>query len=162
VHLSDFVLAPATAAMTAVAASDPFDLAATTQNDATIIATATTDDLSDKVVVTAATPDVSSDTVVGNSALFVDRNWQAQPTGIIGDSFDGTRDHIHGYAKYASFDEGGTPKTEDSIDDTVITLPSGRSVDLPHVSLTALTETSFAFDRAPVFDRSDAMAIGHD
>src|SRR5262249_585026 len=59
-------------------------------------------------------------------------------------------------------DEGATPKTEDSIDDTVITLPSGRSVDLPHVSLTALTETGFAFDRAPAFDRSDATAIGHD
>ena len=75
VHLSDFALA---ATSTVVVASDPNDLAATLQSDATIVAT---------------TADVSSDATVNNSVLFADLNWTVQTTSI-GDSFDATRDHI--------------------------------------------------------------------
>ena len=75
VHLSDFALAATTTAATVVVASDPNDLAATPQNDATIIAT--------------TTADVSSDATVSHSALFADLNSTVQTTSI-GDSFDAT------------------------------------------------------------------------
>ena len=76
VHLSDFVLA---STMTAITASDPIDLAATTQDDAAIV--------------TATTSDVSSDTKVDKGGLFVDKDWTAQTTNIR-DSVDTTRDNI--------------------------------------------------------------------
>ncbi len=78
VHLSDFALAATTAA-TVVVASDPNDLAATPQNDSTMVA--------------MTTADVSSDATVSDSALFDDLNWTVQTTSI-GDRFDATRDHI--------------------------------------------------------------------
>ena len=144
VHLSDFALA---ATSTVVVASDPNDLAATLQSDATIVAT---------------TADVSSDATVNNSGLFADLNWTVQTTSI-GDSFDATRDHIDSidYAKFAGFDESGTASSKYSADDALITLPSGLSIELPQVAVTALMQTSFAFDQKPVFDSADLMTMDH-
>ena len=59
IHSSDFTHGPTTAATTVVAASDPIDLAATTQNDATIVTTTAAVDSSDKIIATAITADVS-------------------------------------------------------------------------------------------------------
>ena len=50
---------------------------------------------------------------------------------------------------------------EDSVDGTAITLPSGLSIELPRDAVTALMQTSFAFDQKPVFNSSDAMVFDH-
>jgi hypothetical protein len=60
-----------------------------------------------------------------------------------------------------SFDEGGTPSTEDSVVAAAITLTSGISIEPPHLAVTAPMQTSFAFDQKPVFDSADAMTIDH-
>ena len=62
----------------------------------------------------------------------------------------------------ASFDEGGTPSTEDSVVAAAITLPSGISIEPPNLAVTAPMQTSFAFDQKPVFDSADAMTIDHE
>jgi hypothetical protein len=143
VHLSDFALAATTT--TVVAAGDPNDLAATMQNDPTNVAT---------------TPaDVSSDATVSRIALLDDFNWTVQTTSI-GDSFDTSRGHID-YAKFASFDESGTASSEFSVDDALIILPSGLSIELPQVARTALMQTNFAFDQKPVFDSTNLMTLDH-
>jgi Bacterial Ig-like domain/FecR protein len=61
----------------------------------------------------------------------------------------------------ASFDEGGTPSTEDSVVAAAITLPSGISIEPPHLAVTAPMQTSFAFDQQPVSDSADATTIDH-
>jgi hypothetical protein len=61
----------------------------------------------------------------------------------------------------ASFDEGGTPSTEDSVVAAAITLPSGISIEPPKLAVTAPMQTSFALDQKPVFDSADAMTIDH-
>jgi len=148
IHSSDFTHAPPTTGTTVVAATDPIDLAATTLNDATIV--------------TTTTADVSSDATVSKGAPVVDWNWTAQTTNI-GDSFDATLDHLGSvdHAKIASFDEGRTFSTENSVDDAAITLPSGQSTETPHVAMKALMQISPAFDQKPVFDSADAMTIDH-
>jgi hypothetical protein len=156
VQLSDFVLAPtrpATTATTVVAASDALHLATTTQNDVTIVATAAAIDLSDATIMTASNADISSDATVLNSAHLVDGS-QAAQTINIDDGFHATRDFIDSieHAKFASFDEGGMPSTEDSVDDAVVTPPSGPSFEPPLVAGTALMQSSFTFDHEPVFD----------
>jgi hypothetical protein len=134
VHLSDFVLA-STTATTIAAASDPSDLAVTTQSDATIV--------------TATTGDISFDTTVSNKALFI----AAQATNI-GDNVDAHRDDVDSidHAKFVSFDEG-------SVDSAATTLPGGLSVQLPHNTVT--TQTSFAFDQKPVSASADPTTIEH-
>jgi hypothetical protein len=143
---SDFILAPTTME-TVVAAGDPIDLAATPQNDATIV--------------TTTTADVSSDATVSNNALFADLNWTAQTTSI-GDSFDAAPNQIDSVddAKFANFDESGTASSEYMVDDAMMTPPSGLSIELPQVAVTALTQTSFALYQKPVFDSADLMTIG--
>jgi len=151
VHLSDFVLAPTKAAATTVAATgDPIDQAATTHNDATIVATASATDSSDPTIVTASTSDVSSDATVCSSAHLVDGNGAA-PTTNIGDGCDAARDHIDSidHVKLAGFDEGGTPSTEDGVDDAATTPPGGPSIEPPHAAATAPMPTSFVFDQNP-------------
>jgi hypothetical protein len=54
-----------------------------------------------------------------------------------------------------------TPLTEDVVVAAAITLPSGMSIEPPHIAVTAPMQTSFAFDQKPVFDRADAMTIDH-
>jgi FecR protein/Peptidase M10 serralysin C terminal/Bacterial Ig-like domain (group 3) len=148
IHSSDFTHASSTTVATAVAASDPIDLAATTQDDVT--------------VVTTNTADVSSDATVSKGTLFVDSSWTAQ-TANIGDSFDATRDHTDSidYAKFVGFDEGPTLSTGNSVDDAVTTLPSGQSTEPLHVAVTAPMQTSFTSDQKPVFESADAVPIDH-
>jgi hypothetical protein len=153
---SDFIHAPTTV----VAAGDPFDLAATTQHDATIVTT-TADISSDTSIVTATTADVSSDATVSHSALFADLNWTAQTTGI-GDRFDG-RDQIGSidHAKFAALDESGTVSSEHPVEGVVMTPPSGLSIELPHAVAIAPMQTSFATDQKPVSDNADLTTIDH-
>jgi hypothetical protein len=54
-----------------------------------------------------------------------------------------------------------TPSTEDSVVAAAITLPSGISIEPPHLAVTAPMQTSFAFDQKPAFDSADAMTIDH-
>jgi hypothetical protein len=145
-HSSDFTHASTTTASTVVAASEPIDLVATTHNDATIV--------------TMDTVDVSSDATVSKDALSAD--WSAQ-TISIGDSFDATRDSIDSidHAKFANFDEGPTFSTGNSVDDAVMTPPSGQSTEPPHVAVTTPMQTSFASDQKPVFDSAEALPIDH-
>ncbi|WJR76000.1 VCBS domain-containing protein [Bradyrhizobium sp. NP1] len=144
-HASDFVLAPAMET-TVVAAGDPLDPAITTHNDATVVATTTTD--------------VSSDTTV-SKALLADWNGTAQTTNI-SDSFDATRDHIHSidHVKLASLDQGVTP-AKDSADGAVTTLPAGPSIELPHVTVTAPMQTGSILDQKPVLDSTAATTVNH-
>ena len=65
------------------------------------------------------------------------------------------------YAKFVSFDESGTASSEYSVDDALITLPSGLSIELPQVAMTALMQTSFAFDQKPVVVSADLMTADH-
>jgi VCBS repeat-containing protein len=155
VHASDFILASTTASV--VAASDSIDPAATTLSDATVFAAAI-----DASSVTTTTTDVSSDATASSSALPAAWDWTAQTTSV-GYGFDAARDQadsIH-YARFASFDEVGRHSIESAVDDAAITLPSGLSIELPHAAVTALMQTSLAFDQKAVFDGADLMTIDH-
>jgi VCBS repeat-containing protein len=155
VHASDFILASTTA--TVVAASDSINPAAMTPSDATVFAAAT-----DASIATTTTADGSSDTSVSSSALLAAWDCTAQTTRV-GYGFDAARDQadsIH-YARFASFDGVGTHPIESTVDDAVIAPPSGLSIELPHAAVTALMQTSFAFDQKPMFDSADLMTIGH-
>ena len=147
VHLSDFALAATTRRQWLQPATRTI-WPPRSQNDPTNVAT---------------TPaDVSSDATVSPSALLDDFNWTVQTTSI-GDSFDTSRGHIDSldYAKFASFDESGTASSEFSVDDALIILPSGLSIELPQVAMTALMQPNFAFDQKPVFDSADLMTLDH-
>jgi Bacterial Ig-like domain (group 3)/FecR protein len=61
----------------------------------------------------------------------------------------------------ASFDEGRTPSTEDSVVAAAMALTSGISIEPPHPAVQAPMQTGFAFDQKPVFDSADAMTIDH-
>jgi hypothetical protein len=146
IESSDFVFAPAAAPV--LTDSAPIDPAAMIACDGSLVPTTITDAL--------------SATIAGDGALLTAGS-TTQATDI-GDGIDATRDKVawSDDPRYASFDEVRTESIEHSVDETVITLPSGRSVDLPHVSLMAQIETGFVFDHVPGFDRTDATAIGHD
>ncbi|WGS23081.1 DUF5801 repeats-in-toxin domain-containing protein [Bradyrhizobium sp. ISRA463] len=113
-----------------------FVLATTTatHDDATIALV----DASDATALTPASSDASSDAKAHHG-------------------FDATRDAIDD-GKSASFTHGGTLA---SVDDAATSLPSGLSLELPHVAMMALTQASFVFDQVPMFDSANAMTIDH-
>src|SRR5262249_49833853 len=143
IQASDFILAPT--APLIVADSAAIDPAATMAYDATIVPTTITD--------------VLSATVVSDGALVASASSTTHTTMVhtasLHDGSDASRD------KVGSIDER-TVSIGHAVDDTVITLPSGQSVNLLHVLLTTQMDTGFVFDHMPAFDRTDATAIGHD
>ncbi|KWV58045.1 hypothetical protein AS156_35010 [Bradyrhizobium macuxiense] len=140
VHLSDFVLATATA----VAANDLIDLAATTQSDPTSIAID------------------ASDAKVASGALLIDQSPTAQATGVhhssdvIKDNFD-TIDGV----KFAASTGGGMPSTGAGADDAATAVASGLSAVLPHLAMLAPMQASFVFDQNPVSDSANATTVMH-
>jgi len=160
VQLSDFVLAPAKASMVA-AAGDPIDQAVTTQNDATVAPATPAVDSSDAPFVTASTSDASFDGTVHGGAHHADVNWTAEATSI-GDTVDAARDPIDSidHTKLASVDDGGTPSTEDGVDDTGIPLSGGPSTAPASVAGTTPLQTSFVPDQKPMVDGAHDVGTG--
>src|SRR5262249_5381320 len=97
-------------------------------------------------------------TVVSDGALPAAASSTTQTTMVhatsLRDANDAYRD------KVASIDDR-TESIGHAVDDTVITLSGGQSVNLLHFSL-AQMDAGFAFDHMPAFDRTDVLAIGHD
>jgi hypothetical protein len=147
IEASDFVFAPAAAPV--LAESAPIDPAAMIVCDGALVPTTITDAL--------------FTTIAGDGALLAAASSTAQTTNL-GDGIDAMRDEVAWIddPRSVSFDEARTESSEHTVDDTVITLPSGQSVHLPHVSLTAQMETGFSFDHVPAFDRADATGASHD
>ena len=157
VQASDFVIEPTTAAAGVAGEPINLELAATAENDGT--------------VVTMTIADVPSDWTVNDGALLADGNWTLQTTDV-GYSFDAAPDQVDliGCARFTSFGEvrthstedtnGNAVPTEDTDGNAVIALANGQSIVPQRVHVTALTENNFAFDHTPEPDNAGAMAIG--
>ena len=113
----------------------------------------------DGAIIPTSISDASSGTIARDAAAM-----STTHKTDIGDGIDVTPDKLVWIDDpgYAGFRETRTESSEHTVEETVITLPSGRSVDLPHVSFMAQIETGFVFDRVLGFGRADETAIGHD
>jgi VCBS repeat-containing protein len=127
VEASDFVHAAATAS--AAVAGEPInlELAATAENDETIV--------------TITTADASSDWTVSDGARLADANWTVRTIG--------ERD---GFV-FSSDDEARAYSTESTNDGAAITpLTSEQSIEVQQVNVTAPTANNFALDQKLVLD----------
>ncbi|WP_271567429.1 VCBS domain-containing protein [Bradyrhizobium sp. CCBAU 11386] len=143
IDASDFILAPAAAAVLA-ADSGPLDLSAATQSDAT-----------------AVTITSSSDTTLSDGTLLADWNAtdgstdQASGVSASSDQFEWTE-----YPSFASSDGVQLRATEMTSSDAVTPSPTGLSTVLHDV--TAPTATSFVFDHPTVPDSIDTTIGNND
>ena len=143
IQASDFVYEPTTAPVLVAGETVDLALAATAENDGTLVTT---------------TADVSSGSTVSDSALVADGSWTTTDEYF---SFDAARDRFDSidYARLTSSDEVRAYSTEDTNGDAAGTLTNEQSIVLQRVHVT-VTENSFVFDQAPVLDDLGATTIG--
>ena len=143
IQASDFIIEPTTAPVVVAGETIDLALAATAENDGTLVTT---------------TADVSSGSTVSDSALVADGSWTTTDEYF---SFDAARDRFDSidHARLTSFDEVRTYSTEDTNGGAACTLTNEQSIVLQRVHVT-ITENGFVFGQAPVLDGSGATTIG--